>query len=239
MKKFLFLLVTLVLSSSIIFPQKTRIGGRVNGGGEVNVGISSAIVFFVNDTFTGTDGTTLVSHTGEAGATWTLHSSFTDTISIQTNRAGKDSGTVSTVYYASGTSASLNYTIEGVIVDIGDVSRATGVCGWISTGADTMLCVRRQNQTTWQFLKIIAGTATGVTMTTGSNTSATSFSLGVSNTLKLVRTTGDNFEWFLNNVSQGTATVSDSEFQTAGRVGIRSSNIHTATGFHVDRISAW
>ena len=201
--------------------------------------------FFVNDTFTGTDGTLLSAHTGETGAAWSLHPSFTDTFVITSNRASKDANTATSVYTASGVASSINYTVQCPIVDIGNVNRAAGCGGWVKTAADDGIYVRRLNSTTWQFVKIIAGTPTAVPMTTGSNTVTATFSVGVTTTLKVVRTAGDNFEWFIDNVSQGTATISDSNFQAAslpngvGWVAVRSSNNHSGTGYHIDRISAW
>jgi len=195
--------------------------------------------FFVDDTFTDTDGTDLASHTGEIGTPWTKHPSFTDSITIQTNRAQKDANVNSSMYYATATAASGNYTIQVTIVDVGNANRAAGGCGWVDTSADNALCVRRQNSTTWQFAKIVGGTATSVTMTTGSATAAATFTVGASHTLTVVRTAGDNFEWFLDGVSQGTATISDSQFQIIGHVAVRASNNQSGTGYGIDRISAW
>ncbi len=186
---------------------------------------------FVNSSFTGTDGTDLVSYTGGLGESYSKHSLFTDAITIQSNRAGKDSNINTTVYYASIPSPSLDYTVEGDIVDIGDVSRAVGIAGWIDTATDSMIVARRQNSTTWQLIKIINGTATSI------DTEPTTFSLNATNRLKLTRV-GNNFEWFLNGVSLGSFTISDSQFQSIGRVGLRSSNNHLATGFHVDNFLA-
>lgn len=187
---------------------------------------------FVSDSFTDTDSTDLASHTGELGASWTKHSSFTDSILIQSNRAGKDSNTGTSVYYASGAPPGLEYTVEGPIIDVGDVNRASGICGWVNTSADHMVVMRRQTSTAWQLLKIIGGVATSI------DTEATTFSAGAIRTLKITRV-GDLFEWFLDGVSLGAFTISDAEFQSPGRVGLRASNIHVGTGFHVDSLVAY
>lgn len=67
---------------------------------------------FVNDTFTDTAGTTLASHTGETGATWTHHPVTAGTAQIDS--AGRLRSTFATDlhYYASGIPASADYDVE-------------------------------------------------------------------------------------------------------------------------------
>jgi len=194
---------------------------------------------FVYDSFTGTDGTNLTSHTGETGATYTQQLG-TDVMNIQSNRAGKDSNNTGTIALrASGQASSITYTVECVIVDIGNVNRAFGCCGWMDTAQDDMLCVRRTSSTSWDMVKVIAGTTTSV------DSLATSFSAGAMTTLTVQRSAGDNFEWWVNGVSQGVTQVTDAALQGAnlpngvGFVGLRASNNHNATGYHVERLTAW
>src|SRR5687768_9186235 len=112
------------------------------------------------DTFTDTDGTVLSSHTGEGGVTYTQHASFTlGTFTIENNRVSKDATANSAVYYASQVSPSLFCEISCTITDKSALSRTLGVFGWIDTASDTMIGIRRLNETTWQFLKIINNVA--------------------------------------------------------------------------------
>src|SRR5687768_17445139 len=96
------------------------------------VGTLSTVVEerFVFDTCTDTDGTTFASHTPEIGGSISLHPSFTDTMSIQSNRVGKDSGTVTTVYLYSATPPRTEYTIKCDVTDLSNVSRAAGIAAW-------------------------------------------------------------------------------------------------------------
>lgn len=185
------------------------------------------------DSATDTNGTDLADHVGEVGATWTRHADFTDVLTIQSNRIGKDSNTGTTVYYASVNPSTKDYTIEAVMVDIGDVNRALGIGGWIDTGADNGIYFRRQTATAWQFLKIIGVSVTPL------ETVGTTFNLNASTTIKIVRT-GDIFNLYIDGVltSLSPHTISDSAFQSPGKIGIRASNNHNGTGYHIDRISA-
>jgi hypothetical protein len=68
----------------------------------------------VNDTLTGTNGTSLQSHTGEVGATWTKHpSSGAQDANIQSNRVYLESpGGANVSYYASGALGSAEYGVQ-------------------------------------------------------------------------------------------------------------------------------
>lgn len=192
------------------------------------------MAIFLSDTFTDTESTDLTAHTGEVGASWTKHGSFTDALLIQSNRAGKDANTGTTVYYASALPPSNNYIIEAPIVDIGNVNRASGICMCIDTAADNMIIARRQTALLWQFGKIIGGILTSL------ETIDTAFSAGATTILKVVRD-GDKFSWSVAGALSPLSphVITDSQFQSPGRVGLRASNIHSGTGYHVDSISAY
>lgn len=68
---------------------------------------------FLSDTFTGSNGTALGSHTGETGATWAKQEEWTGTCTIQNNRLY--STTTEAHYYASGVPASSDYTVTASI----------------------------------------------------------------------------------------------------------------------------
>lgn len=228
-------LTTWVLLLILTVPGLPRAQQGGMGPGPGVKSYSGGVVPFVDDTFTGSDGTLLSAHTGETGATWTKHSSFTEDWAITSNRARKDSNAGTSAYYASGTPASTTYNVQCVIVDVGNVSRAAGCCGRIDTAADNMVCARRQNATTWQVLTIIGGTAASL------DTEPTTFSAGASATITMVFT-GSTLAWSKDGVTLGSGldlTTYNATFAGAGRVGVRGSNDHSGTGYHIDRITAW
>lgn len=186
------------------------------------------------DSATDTDGTDLSSHTAEVGGGWAKHSSFTDALTIQSNRIGKDSNTGTTVYYSDVIPSQLLYTAEADIVDVGEVDRALGVAVYIDTATDSMIVLRRQNRTTVQFLKIVNATPSATLAST-----TVAFSAGLSRRYTVRRLVNNRFEVELDGVVFGTdIEIADAVFQSPGRIGIRASNNHNGTGYHIDRISA-
>lgn len=70
---------------------------------------------FVSDTFTGSDGTQLTSHTGEAGATWTLATGGADKLALASNRLScAGTGYSEALAYASGAPATAEYDVQFV-----------------------------------------------------------------------------------------------------------------------------
>lgn len=212
------LLVLLLLIPFNFFSQ-TKLGGSARVGGSSKTTVSAGSpVDFVNDTFTDTAGTVLSSHTGELGATWTQHGSYTTaTITIGTSGtvADKDSASGTGMYYASGTGANANYTVECELIDTTSANLSSACVGWVDTGSDSMVGIRRQNSTTVQFFKIIAGTFTS------QQTVTVSYSQDQARELKITRS-GNDFTAFLDEAALGAAvTISDSEVSGVGRVGIR------------------
>jgi hypothetical protein len=126
------------------------------------------VAIFVQDSFTESSDVTLANHTGETGATWTVHSSGADNLRIL---AADDfvkpasSGTTSPAYYASGTPGAAEYTVKADIVrrGAGSIGAAAGVTGRGDTSANT-LYLARYNGTAgqWQMFKIVAGTSTSL-----------------------------------------------------------------------------
>lgn len=183
-------------------------------GDLAQTGTASASVDFVFDTFTDTNDTVLSSHTGETGATWTLHTSYTATIIIRSNNAHKDGSASSSAYYASGTPPGTDYTVKGALVDLTNDNRSSAICGWIDTATNTMVGARRQNSTAMEFFKLINGTFTSI------DTEAVTYTQDQVRELKITRS-GTTFEWFLDDVSLGQHTISDTELSGAGKVGVR------------------
>ncbi len=89
---------------------------------------------FLNDTFTDTNGTNLTAHTGETGATWSQHPSFSGAATIQSNRAlgGGDNR----IFYAAGTPGSANYTVAARLYIISGGTHC-GVAARMSTSTST------------------------------------------------------------------------------------------------------
>lgn len=97
---------------------------------------------FVSDSFTDTSGTALSSHTGETGATWVKHASYSTTLVISNANRVRTDGTASTItYYASGTPASADYKVGMTLRQLTGAGHL-GVAGRINTAANTMYRAR-------------------------------------------------------------------------------------------------
>lgn len=216
MVKVLVLLLTSLLLIGSLATGQSKLGGTAKVSGTAKTGTAAAgPTDFVNDTFTDTDTTTLASHTGETGATWTLHTTCTGTISIRSNRAHKDNASPATCYYASGTAPSgTNYSVEGVLVDLTAETRSARICGWMDTTTFTAVCAGRVNSTTMELIKFINGTATQ------QDTLTITYTQDLNRTVKVTRS-GTDYEWFVDGASQGTTSITDTELSGAGRVGVR------------------
>jgi hypothetical protein len=191
--------------------------------------------YMVFDTFNDVENTVLSNHQGEIGTPWIQHSLFPgDIYSIQSNRAVKQTATATAVYYATTVPGSLNHTIECDVVDIGSENRASGIGMCINTSSDHGIYVRRQNATTWQLIKIISGVGTSI------ETVATSFNQNVSTNLKLIRI-GNDFWMYVGGVvsTNSPHQITDAQFQSIGRVGLRASNNHMGTGYHIDNFKCY
>lgn len=194
---------------------------------------------FLNDTFTGTDGDTLIStHVGETGATWTRNTVGTFSggqFVIKTNRI-YTSG-VTAMVYASGTPASADYSVilNLHVVTIANIN-ILGAAGRSSTNANTM------------YLAYINRVTSGGTWTvylnkrvTGTNTSFGNFVIttptaGSDHTLEL-RMVGDQISLYYDGVLQ-VGPVTDTAITAAGRAGIYSDiAVTTTTGTHIDTIT--
>lgn len=188
---------------------------------------------FVVDSFTDADGTALASHTGETGATWTKHASYTGTYSIQSNRAYAGSGTGA--YYASGTPASAEYDVQATVVVVTLTDNNQSICARIATGANTLYMARHNRaaggtNNAWELYKIVAGTATLL----GSYSQA--LSGGGSYTLLLeIRDAAKKV--YIDGVER--ISSGDNAITAAGLAGVRSSvPASSTTGMHLDDFSA-
>lgn len=195
---------------------QVKIGGTAKVGGTVKTTVQTggAPTDFVNDTFTDTESVTLSSHTGEVGASWTQHPNYTTAIiSIRSNRAHKDTATGSAAYYASGTPANADYTVECEMPDLISMGISSGCCGRASTTVDTMVCARRQNATTLQLIKFVSPSNLSL------DTEAVTFNLDQIRNFKLIFT-GTTVAWTVDGVSLGTG-FDVSDVTDAGRCALR------------------
>lgn len=120
---------------------------------------------FVRDTFTGADGTALTAHTGETGATWTVHPSFANApLTIWSNRCGVDqTADVVTACYASGLPAGANYTVRGhFYCATAGTNTSQAILGRVTTTAPISgyFLDQYMGGPNWQLAKLVNGTAT-------------------------------------------------------------------------------
>lgn len=181
---------------------------------------------FVNDTFTGVDGTNLESHTGETGATWTVHPSGVASAKIQTNRVQPNGAF--RAYYASGVPGSADYDVEAVIRKVTGVSNM-GIVGRMSTSADTGYLVLWGPS--WTLFSLVAGVA--VSLGTFTDVPAN----GTDRTVRL-KMRGSDIRVLIDGVER--IAVTDASVTAAGRVGIRGGGAAgtSVAGYHVDSVKS-
>ena len=187
---------------------------------------------FLNDTFTGANGTALTAHTGETGATWTIQSTWSDA-NIQTNRVY---GSVAAVQ-ASGVPASPDYDVLGTINIVSAANVTAGVAGRMAAAADTFYyaaIVRTSGGGgTWtvQVAKRVAGV-----QTTLSSTGISALTVGTDHTLRL-HMVGSSISAILDETTTFGPTT-DTAITAAGRAGIIALTETSTTGFHIADITA-
>ena len=188
---------------------------------------------FVSDTFTDTDGTNIVSHTGETGATWTLKSSGANPMVVRSNRVvSEDTVAGRRLWYtASGTPATANYDVDGTLYI---ASVTAGLEGWFlaraEVNAETGYVATRRSDG-WRIVKLVTGTYTSLGAWVNTPT------VGATETVKLeIRENSQKLS------IDGTLRISatDSVITAIGKVGVGAVGIQSAsTGFHVDSVSAF
>jgi hypothetical protein len=115
---------------------------------------------FVVDTFTDTDGTSLASHTGEVGATWTEDSASGNTFVVAANRLRANGASMR--YHSSGLPASAEYDVVATIRQVTSIAdQILGVYGRMSTSDNTgYLGYYSKLDTLWHLGKYEAGSFT-------------------------------------------------------------------------------
>lgn len=233
MKK-LFAWLTLVVLLAFTLTAQVKIGGTGKIGGTAKVGVEAGggLTDFVADSFTEASDTALASHTGETGATWTVHPSYAagTTVDAATDRIFATGDPQA--YYASGVPPSANYTVCADVFMASALSVNTGPCGRMSTTLNTMYCLR-YNETAWQLRKLIDGAGT---VTLGSSTNQL-ITVGNSKRACVVMN-GTDISGTVEGVTE-IGPITDSAITDAGRAGFRSAGVVTSTtGFHLDNLNA-
>lgn len=235
MRKLYLLILILLLSISLAFSQ-TKIGGTAKVGGKINIGTAGTGGGggdIVNDTFTQASDVNLSSHTGETGATWTLHPSYSGTI---TNDSTLDriylTSAAAASYYASGTPSSSTYCTSANFSRLTQFSNNAGITIGEDTSADTMILFRLNDNgatVSWEIIDRIAA----------SNTALNSMSVnipslgGAAVTAKICRS-GTALTVFFNGV-QETGLNATTTITAIGKAGIRISGTSSSTtGIHID-----
>ena len=192
--------------------------------------------FFVCDTFTDTADTELSLHTGETGATWTAHpssgvaSNITDANRLRMT-ASEDTG--GSDYYASGSPASADYEVEGVLY-VKSVINESGVLGRVDSTTTTWYeAMYLAPSTEWRLLSRVNGTPT---TNLGTFTQVLSTETAYTVTLRMV---GSAISLWVDGVERVSATNTD--VTAAGRAGVRFWGTGTPSntaGLHLDLITA-
>ncbi len=183
---------------------------------------------FLVDDFTDTDGTTLTSHTGITGGTWTLpgsESTVTAQISDDSATAGavrfgmrQNSATSGTGHYlSSGTPASADYEIHAIWKIITVPSVTGGGFGMTlrtdSTCANCYLVQYVPSSADWNIYKKVAGTFTSIA-------TAVAVTLVAGTYLDIVfKIVGTQIDFIVDGAS--VFSLTDSAVSATGKVGIR------------------
>jgi hypothetical protein len=168
---------------------------------------------FLNDTFTDTDGVLLENHTGEVGAIWTRHPSYTGSVvRISTNRIYNNAAWDTSCYYASGVPAGADYTVTSKIYVVTDDDTRTKILGRLSITANT--CYSWEGYAyadLWVLKKVIVGSET--TLGYG----ALTMGVGYSGQFKLSME-GSTIKGYIGGIEK--VSVTDSDITDAGKAGV-------------------
>lgn len=194
---------------------------------------------FLNDTFTDTSGTTLASHTGETGATWTQHGSFAGALQISSANRCRKSDTSNAVYHASGSPAGADYEVVATVSFVTVLANDfVGPAGRINTGANTFYwVVYAQSAGQIQLRKNVAGSITtlGTASMSPSNGDTWLLKLRMVGTTIKALSKGPLDADYVEQVS-----VTDSAISAAGKAGVvilNSGGQSDSTGGHVTTIT--
>ena len=176
------------------------------------------------DTFTGSNGTSLTAHTGEHGAAWSNHPSYTGAAVLTGNGTVRANQTGFSEFYASGVPADANYSVEGVL----DIQSAIGsqfvaICARLSTSSHAAYFLYNFNGD-WA-------------LQNASGNIATWTAAAADGDRLRVSCNGSAIQGWINNVLRLSGT--DSTITAAGRAGLFfSGNATNSTGMHLNSVYA-
>jgi lysophospholipase L1-like esterase len=190
---------------------------------------------FVQDSFTGTGGTLLENHTGETGATWAKNpAALTGSMALTSTGALRDNTSVQndSYYYASGTPASADYSVQADFTLQAVPTGTTpnfGVQGREDPTAETFYwALYNYSSTKWELYKRVNGSATLL-----NNSAVVALSTGRIYTLNLTMV-GSAITFSVDGAVVASAT--DTSITAAGKagVGMYSSNAEDGDGVYLD-----
>jgi hypothetical protein len=191
-------------------------------------------VAFVTDTFTAADGTALTSHTGELGATWTLHPAYAGGAEIKSNRVWGSTagGSTITVMMASGAPGSADYDVLCDVyaqTGITDVEMGGVVGRAHATNDDGYHAFYYSGAGGWRLDKLVGGSRTTLDLFVAGITQ------GVTYALKL-EMRGSAIKVYVDGVQR--ISVTDSSITAAGKAGAVFREGSATVGLHLDNFSA-
>jgi hypothetical protein len=169
----------------------------------------------VTDTFTGTAGTALASHTSDSGHSWTVGFSASTGIVISDTNRIRGPATVFTSYYTSWVPATADYDVkaDAFLYSAGGSGRDVGPTGRQSTTADTYYRFVISFDVVY-LQKRIAGTNTALAnFDVGTPTANSTYNLRL-------QMRGTTIKGFVDDVER--CSVTDSAISAAGRAGVNT-----------------
>jgi hypothetical protein len=190
---------------------------------------------FVSDTFTDTAGTNLTAHTGETGATWTEHASWTggNLLISDANRARESAGAV-VLAYASGSPATAEYDITAPMRRITALANANlGLAARIDTATDTFYWADYSAASSrWQVGKRVNGTSTTLATYIVTPTLDQDYTV-------VFKIRDNRKSLWIDGVER--IVITDNSITAAGKVGIWANTAAAtgnATGWHMGSFTA-
>jgi hypothetical protein len=187
------------------------------------------------DSFTGTGGTLLTSHTGELGATWAFQAGSANTEQISNaNRARRD-GSGYSINYATATPPSADYSVEAELYVRTNLSGdRVGVIGRLDTASNSFYMARWEPEdTSWNLVEVTNGSVAYLNYVAGQP------ALVAGSTYRLRLTmTGTTLQLYVDGVL--TVSATDTTLTAAGKAGIMdgevggSANKSNTKGIHFD-----
>ena len=233
MRKILFSLLLLILLTTSLYAQQSPsqqvlVSQKITAGGGGDI---------VNDTFTAGSDVNLSSHTGETGATWTLHPSYSGTI---TNDSTLDriylTSASAGAYYASGVPSSATYCVKADYRRVTQISNNISIILAFNTSADTGILLRANDTGAafqWEVMDRTAG-SNGTPVTSISNQLSIG---GAAITMEICRS-GTSITVTANGV-QDTNLNFTTGITATDRAGVRiSGTASSTTGIHLDNFIA-